>query len=273
MPSNGDPTVSVAMAVFAPDPRHFPVAVRSVLEQTHTDLELVIVEDPSERSAADQLGGIDDPRLRLIRNPERTSLVEQRNRSIREGRADVVAILDADDIAHPDWLSTQVATLRNHPEVDVVGTPLRVVDDDGSFLGYRDYPREHEAIIASMPRYNSVAQPGVAFRRAAFEDVGGYQAHMANEDYDLWSRMALSGHRFRNQDRALVDYRVHPGAMKARRLRETIRGTLDVKRRHWRDRMGLLGRLRFLLELALLLLPPRFVHAVFVRLRYSRTAP
>lgn len=273
MPPNGDPTVSVAMAVLAPDPRHFPTAVRSVLEQTHTGLELVIVEDPSERSAADQLAGIDDPRLRLIRNAERTSLVEQRNRSVRECRADLVAILDADDIAHPDWLSAQVATLRDHPEVDVVGTPLRVVDGEGSFVGYRDYPREHEEIVAAMPRYNPVAQPGVAFRRAAFEDVGGYQAQLANEDYDLWSRMARSGHRFRNQDRALVDYRVHPGSMKARKLRETIRGTLDVKRRHWRDRMGLRDRLWFLVEMLLLLLPPRLVYTVFVRLRYSRITP
>lgn len=273
MPTNADPTVSVAMAVLAPDPRHFPAAVRSVLEQTHDGLELVIVEDPSERSAAEQLSDIDDPRLRLIRNPERTSLLEQRNRSVREGRADIVAILDADDIAHPDWLSTQVATLRDHPDVDVVGTPLRVVDDDGAFVGYRDYPRHHDAIVTALPRYNPIAQPGVAFRRSAFEAVGGYQAERANEDYDLWSRMARGGHRFLNQDRPLVDYRVHAGGMKARQLRETIRGTLEVKRRYWSDQLGLTGRVYMLAERILLLLPPALVLRLFTWIRYSRRRP
>lgn len=273
MRNDGDPAVSVAMAVLAPDPRHFPASVRSVLEQTLEDLELVIVEDPSDRSAAEQLGDIDDPRLRLIRNPARTSLVEQRNRAVRQGRADLVAVLDADDIAHPDWLSTQIATLQQHPEIDVVGTPLRVVDGDGAFVGYRDYPRDHDAIVAAMPRYNPVAQPGVVFRRRAFDDVGGYEARRANEDYDLWSRLARSGHRFMNQDRALVDYRVHPGGMKARKLRETIRGTLEVKRRHWSDRLGVTGRLYMLAERILLLLPPTLVLRIFAWVRYSRRRP
>lgn len=273
MPDHPDPTVTVAMAVLAPDPRHFPAAVRSVLEQTLTDLELVIVEDPSDRSASEQLAGIDDARLHLVRNPERTSLVDQRNRAVREGRADIVAVLDADDIAHPDWLATQVATLRARRDVDVVGTPLRVVDDDGDLVGYRDYPRRHDEIVAAMPRYNPVAQPGVAFRRSAFEDVGGYQAHLANEDYDLWSRLARSGHRFMNQDRPLVDYRVHTGGMKARKLRETIRGTLEVKQRHWSDRLGLVGRLHILAERILLVLPPALVLRLFTWLRYSRRRP
>lgn len=273
MASNGAPQVSVAMAVLAPDPRHFPAAVRSVLEQTLTELELVIVEDPSDRSARQQLGRIDDDRLRLIHNPERTSLVEQRNRAVREGRAELVAILDADDIAHPDWLSTQVATLRARPDVDVVGTPLRVVDDDGGFVGYRDYPRTHDEILAAMPRYNPVAQPGVVFRRGAFEEVGGYQAHLANEDYDLWSRIARAGYRFMNQDRPLVDYRVHPGGMKARKLRETLRGTIDVKRRLWSDRLGVVGRLYLLAERILMVLPPSLVLRIFTWIRYSRQRP
>lgn len=273
MPTSRPPAVSVAMVVLAPDPRHFPAAVRSVLDQTLEDLELVIVEDPSDRSAAEQLAGVDDARLRLVRNPRRTGLVAQRNRAVREGRADLVAVLDADDVAHPDWLASQVGALRDDPHLDVVGTPLRVVDDDGDLVGYRHYPRHHPDIVAAMPRYNPVAQPGVAFRRRAFEAVGGYRAHRANEDYDLWSRMALAGCVFANHDRPLVDYRVHAGGMKARRLRETIRGTLEVKQRHWRDRLGLVGRLIVLAERVLLVLPRSWVLWLFTRLRYRPTPP
>lgn len=270
MPSNDHPTVSVAMAVLAPDPRYFPAAVRSILDQTIEDLELVIVEDPSERSAAEQLRGIDDPRVRLIENPIRTSLVDQRNRAVSEGRAHLVAILDADDVARPEWLAAQVRMFEDRPEVDVVGTALRVVDDAGDVVGYRDYPTDHEDIVRAFPRYNPVAQPGVVFRRDAFDATGGYQARIANEDYDLWSRMALAGRVFANHDRRLVDYRVHPSGMKARKLRETIRGTLDVKWRLWRSHLGAIGWLWFAMEAALLLLPTDLVYRAFVRLRYRR---
>lgn len=271
MPSNDRPTVSVAMAVLAPDPRYFPAAVRSILAQSMTDLELVIVEDPSDLSAADQLSGIDDRRVRLLRNERRTSLVEQRNRAVREGRAELVAVLDADDVAQPDWLAAHVAAFEQRPELDLIGSALRVVDEHGEVVGYRDYPTDHREILAAMPRYNAIAQPGVAFRRRAFDAVGGYRSDKANEDYDLWSRMALAGCTLANQERRLIDYRVHGGGMKARKLRETIRGTLDVKWRLWRSRLGLVGWIWFVIEACLLVLPPDLVYRTFVRLRYRRS--
>src|SRR5947207_11341680 len=112
------PSVSVLMPVLNPHPVYFREAVQSILAQERADLELVIVEDPGERSAAELLPA--DPRIRHVRNPERTSLVDQRNRALAEARADFVAMLDADDIAEPARLATQLAFLRDHPEVGVV---------------------------------------------------------------------------------------------------------------------------------------------------------
>ena len=101
------PLVSVVMPVLNPHPKFFFEAVASVLDQTLGDLELVIVEDPSERDAAPILEKFRDRRIRHIRNPRRTSLIEQRNRSIREARAPLVAQLDADDICYPNRLQAQ----------------------------------------------------------------------------------------------------------------------------------------------------------------------
>src|SRR6185369_10850241 len=97
----GIPAVSVVMPVLDPDPTYFRLAVESVLRQTLADLEFVIVEDPSPRSAATVLAEFADPRVRHFVNPARTSFAAQINRGLQESRSDLIARFDADDICDP----------------------------------------------------------------------------------------------------------------------------------------------------------------------------
>src|SRR4051812_32143424 len=93
------PLVSVMMPVLNPHPVYFREAIESILAQSLQDLELVIVEDPSQASGQAVIDQLGDSRIRYFRNTARTSLVEQRNKALTEARADIVACLDADDIA------------------------------------------------------------------------------------------------------------------------------------------------------------------------------
>ncbi|MGH7819587.1 MAG: glycosyltransferase family 2 protein, partial [Candidatus Binatia bacterium] len=134
------PRVSVVMPVLKPHPDYFPQAVESVLGQTLREIELLIVEDPSDRPAAELLSRYADPRIRHFENPTRTSLVEQRNRGIEEARAPYVAFLDSDDVCEPARLEKQLAHLEAHPEIDVLGSQLVIIDGNGAIHGYRYYP-------------------------------------------------------------------------------------------------------------------------------------
>ena len=107
--------------------------------------------------------------------------------------------------------------------------------------------------------------------RSRPSDVGGYRDRTC-EDYDLWSRLALQGARFANLGTALVRYRLHSGAMKSRKLRASLRDTIEIKREHWRGKQTMRGRLRLFGERSLLLLPPALVMALFERL-YMRQVP
>jgi glycosyltransferase involved in cell wall biosynthesis len=253
-----------------PHPVYFREAVASVLGQTIAELELVIVEDPSSSSARKLLADITDPRLRLLSNPTRTSLVDQRNRAFAEARGELVAMLDADDIALPDRLEKQLAYLREHPEVAVLGTNLIVIDEHGRDIGVREYPGDHAAIVAAMARYNAIAQPSVMCRRDVVIDAGGYQYRdfPVNEDYELWSRLIARGVRFANHSESLVRYRLHAGGTKALMLRRMLRATLDIKRRFWREHMDSRARLRFYGEQMLLGLPASWVLKLFVTTQY-----
>jgi glycosyltransferase involved in cell wall biosynthesis len=252
------------MTVLEPDRRYFPEAVASVLAQDYANLELVIVEDPSTRSATELLRAFDDPRIVHHANPERTSHMRQRNQSLALARGELVATLDADDICHPQRISTQVRYFEQHPEVAVVGTQLAIIDAEGRAIGSRAYPVTHEEIVASMPRFNPIAQPSVMFRKAAIVESGGYSYdRFPAEDYELWSRLAVEGIKFANLSEALLKYRLHPGGMKATRLKGTLRGTLDVKNRYWRSKLGWRGHLRITLERVLLLVPPAVTYQLF----------
>lgn len=272
--ATGRPAVSVVMPLLNPHPVYFRQAIASVLGQTFKDFELIIVEEAGARTAQDMLGEFRDPRIRHIFSAQRTSQTAQRNRALAAARAELVASLDADDIAHPRRLEKQVAFMNGHPDVSVLGSQLAVMDSKGQHLGYRAYPHDHESIVRTMPRANPIAHPSVMCRRSAVLAEGGYRlARYAAEDYELWSRLAHRGLRFANHPEPLLRYRIHPEGIKTRMLRSVLRGTLEVKRRYWADQMSLAARTRLLAEHLLLCVPPSLVLKAFLRTHYRKDLP
>lgn len=269
------PSVSVVMPVLNPHPVHFREAVQSVLAQTLTDLELIVVEDPSPVSGRELLADVSDPRLRHHCNPARTGLVAQRNQCLALARSPWVALLDADDICEPSRLERQLAYLDAHPHVDVLGSQLTIIDDQSRVTGYRVYPQTHASIAAAMKRGNPIANSSAVFQLDRTRAAGGYRydRHPGVEDYDLWSRLLLAGAVFANHPQPLVRYRIHTGQIKHHRLRGQLRGTLDIKKAYWRSRFGVRNRVRFWAEYSLLWLPPSLVLRLFQALEYGRSKP
>lgn len=266
------PLVSVVVPVFQPDPVYFRQAIDSLLNQTFTDIEVIVVEDPSPRSGAQALAGIDDPRLRHIVNTERTSLPQQHNRALAETRGRFICRFDADDISEPNRIEQELAFLQSHPDIDVVGSGLTVIDEQGKVVGARHYPREHSAIVAAMRRYNPIANSTVMFRREIYERFGGWrESTLPAQDYEWYSRLAAGGARFANLAEPLVRYRLHGGSLKSSKLRGTIQTTLEVKELYWSKRMDLGSRAVMMAERALLHLPETLVLRLFTAIRYRRS--
>ena len=141
------------------------------------------------------------------------------------------ARIDADDICHPDRLEKQVSFLSAHPEIALVGSQLRIIDERGRANGHIvHYSLSHDEIIFGFLARNPVGHPSVLFRRTAVMEVGNYSSEEIFEDYDLWFRLA-SRHKLANLPDCLVDYRVHPlsvtrQAEKAGRQQKIIREVL-----------------------------------------------
>ncbi len=211
------PLVSVLMSVHD-DAQYVGTAVESVLRQTLSDLELIVVDDASTDSTPALLDAVDDARLTVLRNDERLGLAASLNRGLEEAGGRYVARLDSDDVALPERLELQVARLEAEPRLGVLGSAVLDLDEDGAVGDLHRGPLGPRAVrwlaLFSSPFFH----PTVLLERARLDDHGlRYDPSYAeSEDYDLWTRL-LEHVDGANLADALVLKRAHPGQASIRR--------------------------------------------------------
>lgn len=205
------PTVSVLITVFNGE-RFLEQAVRSVLDQTGVDFELVVVDDGSTDATNQVLDSFADQRVVAVRLP-RIGRARALNLAIAQSRGCYIAILDADDICLPGRLAASVAHLERHPDVDAVGAARWTIRDEQ--LGVQRSlggAADDQEIRSHLRRYRTpFPHSSAMFRRAAIERVGGYDEELVfGFDLDILARVAETG-RLYGLDSALVQRRFHDG--------------------------------------------------------------
>jgi glycosyltransferase involved in cell wall biosynthesis len=205
------PLVSVLLAVHD-DKRFLREAVDSVLAQTLSDLELIVVDDGS----AEPLDAFDDARVRQLRNDVQLGLAASLNRALDAATGKYVARLDADDVALPHRFERQVGWLAGN--VAVVGSAVVDVDERGT------RGRTHVMPGGAIPLRWHALFSSPFFHPTVLVDRGVLDRHglrydptfEESEDYDLWTRLFEHADGD-NLSEALVLKRVHPGQASLRR--------------------------------------------------------
>ncbi|HUF01629.1 MAG TPA: glycosyltransferase [Gaiellaceae bacterium] len=210
------PRVSVLMAAHDAE-RFLRPALASVLRQTVSDLELVVVDDGSTDDTSAILDAIGDQRLVVVRNAERQGLAASLNRGLEAATARYVARLDADDVARPERLERQLDRIERGA-LGIVGSGILEIDEAGRpgavHLMPASPPAVRWAALFSSPFYH----PSVLVDRVLLEDhhLRYDPAYAESEDYDLWTRvLALADGA--NATEPLVLYRIHAGQASQRR--------------------------------------------------------
>ena len=184
-------------------------AVNSVLAQTCTDFEVVIVDDGSTEAATrDRLAEFERPKTRLVCAPH-AELAAARNRALAESIGRYVCALDADDRLDPSFLEKTVAVLEREPSVAFVSAWLRAFGDET----WEWKPERCD--LAALLAENTVLTTALV-RRDAIEAVGGYDGSMpqqGDEDWDLWLTLAERGYRGVIVPEVLFYYRRRAGSM------------------------------------------------------------
>jgi glycosyltransferase involved in cell wall biosynthesis len=211
------PTVDIIMPAYNAG-RYISAAIRSVLDQTFQDWQLVIVDDGSTDNTAaivdsfrEELG----PRLTFVQQPN-AGLPAARNTAIRHSSSELLALLDSDDIWLPNRLAESVASLQKNPAAGLSYGLITRIDADGK-LGetFRGNPKFASGRIARAIYLREVDLPcpTMTFRRSALEPTGLFDETMrATEDRDLWFRIAQH-HEVAFIPEVIALYRTSPQSM------------------------------------------------------------
>jgi len=143
------PLVSIALPVYN-GASTLDLAVRSILNQSFEDWELIILDDASTDHSVEVMRTFDDPRIRLVEGDENIGLSARLNMAIEMASSKLFARMDQDDISHPDRIKKQVEFLHKHPDVDLLATSIIVVLEEGKIIGRLPVSSEHKQICAHL---------------------------------------------------------------------------------------------------------------------------
>lgn len=185
-------------------------ALQSCLDQTFLDFEIVVVANgPAAGDVARTIREWvnDDPRVRIF-TTEIRHLIFSLSLGLHYAKAPLIARMDADDLSKSDRLEKQVAFMKKHPAVVVLGSAYEVIDGEGRRQKVVLPPTSNNQIRRALLWRNPLCHPSVMFRRKAVLDVGGYLGGLHAEDYDLWVRLSAAlENQFANLEEVCLGYR------------------------------------------------------------------
>ena len=169
-------------------------SVRSILAQTFTDFELVLVDNCSTDDSMSKVKKIGDSRIRIValdRNHGRTPAL---NIALTNARGQYIAILDADDTSTANRFALQVDCLDQNPELVLVASWYRNIDSFGNLINEATPPTSHLEIIRRLAFENPIVNSSTMFRLSSAQHVGGYdQKYFYSQDFALWLKLAQIG--------------------------------------------------------------------------------
>jgi hypothetical protein len=206
------PSISVIMSVHN-GRRFLSETIESVLAQSWSDFEFIIVDDGSSDGSTEVIRGYAerDSRLQVL-TQEKHGLTRSLNRGLTVARGEFVARQDADDISAPERLAVQRDYMQQNPNLAAVGSWCRFIDEAGVETGGLRYPVQHEEIAWAMLGYTAIAHPSAMLRRSAIDRFGAYdETFTYAQDYELWTRWISLGAQLQNIPKDLIFYRVWSG--------------------------------------------------------------
>jgi glycosyltransferase involved in cell wall biosynthesis len=236
---SSQPKVSVVMPVYNGE-LYLREAIDSILNQTFSDFELIVMDDGSSDGSVAIVRAYTDPRIRFVANPVNQGIRFIANQLNQLARSEYIARMDCDDISLPQRLAKQVDYLDRHPDVAVVGAQSIYIDINGKVADTQNIFRC--AIEPSSMKWTAsyecpFVNPSVMFRKQVLcTELGGYDENATfAEDYEIWLRLLRNNYQGANLAEVLIEYRINPKSMMHSASNITVTNAVSPLRKFYLD--------------------------------------
>ena len=221
------PKISVVMSVYNGE-QYLQESIESILTQTYSDFEFIIIDDCSTDNSVNIIESYDDNRIRLVRNKQNLRLPASLNKGINLAKGEYIARMDADDISMPERFAKQVLYMDTHPDVAVVGGGFQAIDESGNNLYIHHAPNGKKlARYCLIP--SPMAHPTVMIRRDVIVNNNLFydEQYSSAQDYDLWQRINRK-FKIENLPDILLRYRIQSNSISVAKRKQQQDNTYKI---------------------------------------------
>jgi glycosyltransferase involved in cell wall biosynthesis len=223
------PLVSVVLPVYN-SALHLRESIQSILDQTYTNFELIILNDGSTDQSEEIILSFNDARIHYVKNDNNLKLIKTLNIGFELAKGTYIARMDADDISIPDRLAIQISFLELQPTIGFVGTSFEKIGDE---IGEVHYPVKNDDLRLSSVFFNPFLHPSVVLRNSVLKKFNLYfkEAYIHAEEYKLWTELLLVTEGA-NISESLIKYRVHANQISQVFVSEQIKTSKLIAREY-----------------------------------------
>lgn len=216
--------VSVIMAEYNTDVELLKESIQSILNQTFTNFELIIIDDCGKNNVNEIVESFHDPRIKVYKNEKNSGLIYSLNKAIEKAEGQYLVRMDTDDYAYPNRIESQYQFIKKHPQYTVVGMQCEFYDGQQIYgVSKKEGEVTRKDLLMGVP----LIHPSVIMKKEAIEKVGKYPNYLRCEDYALWLELYAQGYKFYVLPEIGIRYTIRLNDYKKRSLK-TRKGLFQV---------------------------------------------
>lgn len=260
------PKVSVLMPNYNAE-KYIWDSIRSILEQTFTDFEFIIIDDCSTDWSWEiiQEYAKKDDRIIALKNEKNLKICKTLNKWLEIAKWEYIARMDSDDIAEKDWLEKVFKKISSDEKIWVCWANFEIIDWNSQKIWEKKFPETNEECKKSIWFRNPFAHNTVIFRKKCYEEFGWYDDDFVYaEDLELWIRF-WQKYEFYNIQENLVQYRIFGWNSVLQKQKQMIKATLKARKKalDYGYKMSLKWKIFYFGTWCMQFLPPKFVFWLF----------
>ncbi len=212
------PLLSVLMPVFNSE-KFVKKAIESVLSQTFTGFEFLILDDGSTDNSNKIIKSFKDERIKILENKNNKGIIFSRNRLLAEAKGEFLAFLDSDDIALKKRFELQIKYFKENPNVGLLGSSAKIIDEKDKVIAKWKQKQKSENLKIRMLFHNPFVNSSVMFRKSVCENINFQENHLLSEDYLFFYKISKNC-EINNLKNYLLKYRVYSSSVSRKNIEE-----------------------------------------------------